>query len=327
MPNNINMTLNSRVLLIGSGFMAREYLKVLASLGNEVIIVGRSEEKIRALKSDYPNFEYFSGGLENFLEQHSDIPEFVINAASVNQLRSTTILLMDAGVKYILLEKPGDLTLSGLNEIKLKSIEFSADVLIAYNRRYYSSISVLKEQVEIDGGIKSAHFEFTEWIHTIDPIMYDSETLKKWIISNSSHVIDTVFSLIGIPKELIAFVGGKDAIAWHPSGSIFIGSGISEKNIPFTYHSNWEGPGRWAIEISTRKRRFFLRPMEKLQQQIKGSIQITDFVIDDFLDKEFKAGLYLQTKSFLELDFKNMISISNQINALSYYNKIGGYNI
>ena len=43
MPNNINMTSNSRVLLIGSGFMAREYLKVLASLGNELIIVGRSE--------------------------------------------------------------------------------------------------------------------------------------------------------------------------------------------------------------------------------------------------------------------------------------------
>ena len=121
------MTSNSRVLLIGSGFMAREYLKVLASLGNEVIIVGRSEEKIRALKSDYPNFEYFSGGLENFLEQHSDIPEFAINAASINQLRSTSILLMDAGVKYILLEKPGDLTLSGLNEIKLKSIEFSSN--------------------------------------------------------------------------------------------------------------------------------------------------------------------------------------------------------
>ncbi len=319
------MTSNSRVLLIGSGFMAREYIKVLASLGNEVIIVGRSDEKIQALKSDYPNFEYFSGGLSKFLEQHSDIPEFAINAASINQLRSTSILLMDAGVKYIMLEKPGELTLSGLNEIKLKSIECSADVLIAYNRRYYSSISVLKEQVEIDGGITSAHFEFTEWIHTIDPNIYDSEALKKWIISNSSHVIDTAFSLIGIPKELNAFVGGKDAITWHPSGSIFTGSGISENDIPFTYHSNWEGPGRWAIEISTRKRRFYLKPMEKLQQQIKGSVQITDFEIEDQLDQEFKAGLFLQTKSFLNLDHSNTIDIAQQIKTLSFYNLIGGY--
>lgn len=323
MPNNIKMTLNSRVLLIGGGFMAREYLKVLACLGNEVIIVGRSDEKIQALKRDYPNFEYFSGGLNKFLEQHSDIPEFAINAASINQLRSTSILLMDAGVKYIMLEKPGELTLSGLNEIKLKSIECSADVVIAYNRRYYSSISVLKEQVEIDGGITSAHFEFTEWIHTIDPNIYDSEALKKWIISNSSHVIDTVFSLIGIPKEINAFVGGKDAIAWHPSGSIFIGSGISENNIPFTYHSNWEGPGRWAIEISTRKRRFFLKPMEKLQQQVKGAVQIIDIDLEDQLDKDFKSGLYMQTKSFLNHDCNN--TIDEQIKAFPYYNLIGGY--
>ncbi len=321
------MASNSRVLLIGSGFMAREYLKVLASLGSEVIIVGRGDEKIQALKSDYPHFEYFSGGLNKFLEQHIDIPEFAINAASTDQLKITSILLMDAGVKYIMLEKPGELTIAGLNELKLKSIECFVDVFIAYNRRYYASISVLKEQVEIDGGITSAHFEFTEWINTIDPNIYDSEALKKWIISNSSHVIDTAFSLIGIPKVLNAFVGGKDAITWHPSGSIFIGSGISQSNIPFTYHSNWEGPGRWAIEISTRKRRFYLKPIEKLQHQIKGSIQITDFVFDDNLDQNFKAGLYLQTKAFLDLDFTKMISISEQINALDYYNKIGGYNM
>ena len=319
------MTTNSRVLLIGSGFMAREYLKVLASLGNEVIIVGRSDEKIQALKGDYPNFEYFSGGLNKFLGQHSDIPEFAINAASINQLRSTSILLMDAGVKYIMLEKPGELSLLGLNEIKLKSIECSADVLIAYNRRFYSSISVLKEQVEIDGGITSAHFEFTEWIHTMDPNIYDSEALKKWIISNSSHVIDTAFSLIGIPKELKAFVCGKDAITWHPSGSIFTGSGISEINIPFTYHSNWEGPGRWAIEISTRKRRFYLKPMEKLQQQIKGSVQITDFELEDHLDQEFKAGLFLQTQSFLNGKFDQMINIDGQVKMYSFYCSIGGY--
>ena len=321
------MTSNSRVLLIGSGFMAREYLKVLSSLGNEVIIVGRSVEKIQALKSDYPNFEYFSGGLYKFLEQHSDIPEFAINAASINQLRSTSILLMDAGVKYIMLEKPGELTLSGLNEIKLKSMECSADVLIAYNRRYYSSISALKEQVKIDGGITSVHFEFTEWIHTIDPNIYDSEDLKKWIISNSSHVIDTAFSLIGIPKELCAFVGGKDAITWHPSGSIFTGSGISENNIPFTYHSNWQGPGRWAIEVSTNKRKFFLKPMEKLFQQVKGSIAVEEIEVDYNLDLNFKSGLYVQTVSFLTQNFKDFQSLVDQIKMMPIYNKIGGYKI
>ena len=54
--------------------------------------------------------------------------------------------------------------------------------------------------VQQDGGIISVHFEFTEWIHTINPEDYDDESLNKWIIANSSHVIDTVFYLIGNPK-------------------------------------------------------------------------------------------------------------------------------
>ena len=316
---------NNKVLLIGSGYMAREYLKVLSHLGNEVIIIGRSESKINALINDYPNFEYFCGGINKFLEGHSNIPEFAINAVSISELKNTSIQLINAGVKYLLLEKPGELTHSGLNEINIKSIECSTDVLIAYNRRFYSSISELKKQTEIDGGITSVHFEFTEWIHTIDPKMYDSEDLNKWIISNSSHVIDTAFSLIGIPNELCAFVGGKDAIKWHPSGSIFTGSGISENNIPFTYHSNWNGPGRWAIEVSTRKRRFYLKPMEKLFQQFKGSIAVEEIELDYDLDLNFKPGLYVQTVNFLSQNFKDFQSLDSQIKIMPFYNKIAGY--
>ena len=316
---------NNKVLLVGSGYMAREYMKVLASLANDVVIVGRSKEKIYALQKDYPKFEYFSGGLDKFLEHNLELPHFAINATSINQLRITSLQLLEAGIKYLLLEKPGDITLSGLNEINQKAISCSAEVLIAYNRRHYSSISTLIEQIEIDGGITSAHFEFTEWVHTIDPVIYDTEALQKWIISNSSHVIDTVFYLIGIPRELHATVKGKNAIDWHPSGSIFTGVGLSVEDIPFTYHSNWEGPGRWAIEISTQKRRFYLKPMEKLQQQLKGSVQVTDIKIDDRLDQEYKAGLFLQTQCFLNADLEKMIGIEDQVKILPFYYSMGGY--
>ncbi len=316
---------NNKVLLVGTGYMAREYLKVLVSLENEVVIVGRNKEKIQALQKDYSQFKYFSGGLDKFLEHNLELPQFAINATSINQLKITSLQLLEAGIKYLLLEKPGDITLSGLNEINQKAKSCSAKVLIAYNRRHYSSISTLIQQIEIDGGITSAHFEFTEWVHTIDPVIYDTHSLQKWIISNSSHVIDTVFYLIGIPKELHATVRGKNVIDWHPSGSIFTGEGLSVKDIPFTYHSNWEGPGRWAIEISTRKRRFYLKPMEKLQQQLKGSVQVIDIKIDDRLDKEYKAGLFLQTKCFLNADLEKMIGIEDQVKIFPFYNSMGGY--
>jgi predicted dehydrogenase len=230
-----------------------------------------------------------------------------------------------AGVKSILLEKPGGLSINGLKEIEDLARENDAQVFIAYNRRFYSSVQKLKEELFIDGGIQSVHFEFTEWLNTIDPLLHDSEVLNKWIIANSSHVIDTVFSLIGVPKELTSFVGGINKISWHSSGSIFVGSGLSENNIPFTYHSNWDGPGRWGIEIITHHRRFYLKPMEILQQQLKNTIQTSELEFDNQIDHDFKAGLYKQTLAFLDLESDNMLNLSDQIRNFAFYYKIGGY--
>ena len=321
MSNNIN----EKVLLVGSGFMAREYLLVLGGLGVEAIVVGRSAAKIEALKKDFPKFEFHADGLDKYLKNNKDKTSIAINAASIGQLKETTLLLLDAGIKRVLLEKPGALNLADLHAIGTAAKEMNAKVVIAYNRRFYAALDTLCNEAAIDGGITSVHFEFTEWVHRIFPEDYDKNALTKWIISNSSHVIDTVFALIGLPEQLNAIVKGKDVLDWHPSGTVFVGSGLSNQGIPFTYHSNWESAGRWAIEVSTRARRFYLRPMERLQQQLKGSVQLTDCAIDDTLDIQFKPGLYAQTKSFLTGDYERMMSIDEQIAMLPVFYSIGGY--
>lgn len=314
-----------KILVIGSGFMAREYVKVLANMKHDVTVVGRSAGNIESLKSDYPEFTYVFGGLEEFLKYNTDIFEYAINAVNVSFLKDTTIQLIKHGIKKILLEKPGDLYTDGLLELKKNADLADAKISIAYNRRFYTSVNTLKNEIEKDGGVKSVHFEFTEWVHTISPAMYDKDSLKKWIISNSSHVIDTAFFITGTPKELNAIVLGQNTIEWHPTGSLFMGSGIGSKNIPFTYHSNWESAGRWAIEILTNNRRFFLKPMEKLFVQKKGSVQVEEFLIEDEIDANFKPGLYLQTKAFINNELDKLVSLGEQIETIPFYDKIGGY--
>nr|WP_314839272.1 hypothetical protein [uncultured Flavobacterium sp.] len=314
-----------KVLLIGAGFMAGEYLKVLKHLDCNVTIVSRSEGKVNLLKNDFPDYTYYSEGLDDYLSKVNELPEFVINTVNVNNLKDVSLSLLKAGVKNLLIEKPGDLFIDGLKEMQSYAEKTSSNVYIAYNRRFYSSISELKKQIVIDEGITNCHFEFTEWIHTIDTSIYDKETLEKWIISNSSHVIDTVFYLIGFPKDLNTTVGGIDEIIWHPSGSVFTGSGLSEKNIPFSYNTDWSSAGRWSIEIFTKKRRFYLKPMEKLFEQKKGSINISEILLDDKLDITFKPGLLLQTQAFLNSDFCDLVSIEEQIRAIGIYEEIAGY--
>lgn len=320
-------TNNKKVLLIGSGFMARAYLEVLMKLNTDLVVVGRGEEKINELRVLYPQITYFTGGIKNYLNKHKDdIPAFAINTVNVNYLCETTCDLITAKIPYLLIEKPGAIDLAELNKIHRLAKDNHTKIAIGYNRRFYASTLRLQKEILIDGGITSTHFEFTEWLHVIDPDKFDPNILKTWLIGNSSHVLDTVFSLIGIPMELNAYIGGQDTVEWHPSGSIFTGSGISTKKIPFTYHANWAGPGRWAIEVLTKKRRFYLKPMEKLQVQQLGSVAIDYMDIDDQLDLDYKPGIYLQTASFLNEELDQMLTLEDQIISFSIYNQIAGYN-
>jgi len=316
--------LKKRILLVGAGYMAEEYCKVLIELQVNFEVVGKSDININKLRNIYNKNIFYSGGLENY-KIGNEIYTHAIIASAVEKLSDHAKILLNAGIKNILLEKPGDLNTSCLIELKKLAEKLYAKIWVAYNRRFYSSVRELKKQVKLDGGIISTHFEFTEWVHTIDPNIYNNKVLNKWIIANSSHVIDTVFYLIGLPKSLNSIVLGQNQIEWHPSGSIFIGSGISEQGIPFTYHSNWLSSGSWAVEILTSKRRFYLKPMEKLFVQNIETIQLEEFIIDNEKDKKYKPGLMDQTISFIKCSETELLGITKHIETMPYYMKIGGY--
>jgi len=80
-----------------------------------------------------------------------------------------------------------------------------------------------------------------------------------------------VFDLIGFPKEFLFYQSGK--LEWHPTGSIFVGSGLSENNIPFSYHADWGSSGRWGIEIMTNENSYRLISLEELSVCRKNSFE------------------------------------------------------
>ena len=315
-----------KILIIGTGYIAQEYLKVLTYLKINCIIVGRGESNLIKIKNKFPNHKYHSGGLENYIKQNS-IKQFThfINLVNIEYCIAITQLLLNHGAKKILLEKPGGLNIYELTSIRDSANNFNADIVIGYNRRFFESINKLIELSNFDGGIENIHFEFTEWVHTINKDDYSSETLDKWIISNSSHVIDTVFYLIGLPKQITTKTLGANKIDWHKSGSIFVGSGISSREIPFSYNTNWNSAGRWAIEVTTNTKRYYLKPMEELYVQNKGQINITEIKLPEDKDKKFKPGMFDLITSFLNNETEKLLSITEQLEHIKIYNQIGAY--
>ena len=309
-----------QIWIVGAGSIAQEYAKVLTALGYNYVVIGRGQDSADAFKLK-TGHDVVTGGLKSFLETVDECADFVIVATPISELSSNTIDLLNFGVKNILCEKPGFLYPQECDAVASLAVSKHANAFIAYNRRFYSSVLEAERIIDEDGGIKSFNFEFTEWGHVIEKLNYPEAFFANWFYANSSHVVDLAFFMGGKPSQISSFTAGE--LPWHRP-AVFAGAGISTKGALFSYQANWDAPGRWSVELLTERHRLYLRPMERLQIQNKGSVTIDFVEFDDRLDREFKPGFYMETKAFLERDFSRLCSVNEQAECIGLYNRIRG---
>lgn len=313
------------IWLVGTGLMGVEYAKILNSLGVQYTAIGRGEQSAAAFE-EQTGHKAVRGGLSAFLATKPEVAKHAIVAVGIEALTDTCVELLGYGVKTILQEKPGIGWISEIDKLVDATVKANAKVVLAYNRRFYSSVLAAEKIIKEDGGVSSFNFEFTEWSHTIEPLPKTNVEHQTWFMGNSSHVIDAAFFLGGEPKEICAFHSGDGDLKWHLSGSKYSGAGVAENGVLFSYQGNWTAPGRWVIEILTTKHRLYFKPMETLQIQNIGSVAVNPVEIDNKLDVDFKPGFYLQTKTFLDGDYSRFCTIEQQkAHIEKYYQPMSGY--
>ena len=307
--------------LIGAGKMAQDYTKVLQGLARDFEVIGRSTASADKFE-EVTDVKVRQGGLSAALSD-SRSPEQAIVAVGIEALAEVAIELIQAGTRRILIEKPGGLNTMEIRSLQQKAVEYKAEVFVAYNRRFYAATELARKLIDEDGGATSCIFEFTEWSHVIAPLVKAPSVKESWFLANSTHVVDLAFHLCGFPKDWRAWHSGS--LDWHSSAARFCGSGVTDQNVLFSYQADWEAPGRWGVEILSRKRRFILRPMEQLQIIQLGSVKVDSVELDDRLDKKFKPGLYTQTKAFLENDNNRLCTVDEQLRHCDVYDEMAGY--
>ena len=319
MSNNLNQS----IWLIGVGPIAIDYLKVLNDLKVKYEVIGRGEKSSKSF-TERTGIQPIVGGLIHFLSSNPNICSHAIVSVGIEELANVTIQLLEYGVKNILVEKPAGLNKGEIESVADHTKKKNANVYVAYNRRFYASVIKAKDIIIRDGGVTSFNFEFTEWAHEIEKLEKAPGVKESWFLANSTHVIDLAYYLGGRPKEIATFVNGS--LDWHPSASIFSGSGVSETGALFSYQANWESAGRWSVEMLTNEHRLIFRPIEKLQIQKRDSVQI-GYVdeIDYLLDEQYKPGLFLQTSNFLNNNFENMLDIHQHSSKIKVYYKMANY--
>ena len=307
--------------LIGAGVMAQDYAKVLQGLDMPFEAIGRGAYSAAEFEKATGK-QVRTGGLADALLADK-APENAIIAVGVEQLAPTTAELIRAGVKRIMVEKPAGLDLAEIQSLNRIAEENGASVLLAYNRRFYGSVQQARQCIVEDGGVLSAQFEFTEWSHLIAPLVKGEGVKERWLLGNSTHVIDLAFHLIGRPADWKCCHAGS--IDWHPAAARFAGAGITEKNVMFSYLADWQAPGRWGVELLTAKRRLILRPMEQLQVTPLGTVKVEAIEPLDTLDHDYKPGLYRQTQAFLEGNDNLFCKLPEQVENVRLYSEMAGY--
>lgn len=312
------MTKNSEILLVGAGYMGVEYARVLKKLKLNFLVVSRGQKLANKLE-EVVGKKVIIGGIDKWLSLNKQIPKIAIVATPSDTLGKITLELLSRGVKQILVEKPGGANEKEIVKINKLTNKTHAEVYVGYNRRFYASVNQGLKIIKKDRGITSFMFEFTEWSHVIKDLNKSREIKARWFLHNSTHVVDMAFFMCGKPTKIATFTSGS--LDWHPKASAFSGAGVVKNNIPFSYIANWDAPGRWGVEIMTKRHRLIYKPLEKLHIQRKGTVAVEEVKIDDKLDTKFKPGLYKQVQSFLT-NKNNLCAINEQAENIKLYRKI-----
>lgn len=292
--------------VIGCGYMGREYIKALQVLNVPSIqVCSKSEPKFEVL-STHSRISAFSSGYLKF-DRKAKPEALAIIATPTKDLIPAAKHLQQLGFRRFLIEKPVALSAKEIKVFESSFVKEGMEVRCAFNRVTYPSFLEAKHLIEQEGGATSCCYTLTEIIGKDWIQRFPEEELARWGIANSLHVVSMAHGLIGLPKEWKGFQEGQE-IPWHPNGSIFVGSGISERGTPFVYHADWTSTGRWSVEVHTKKASYLFCPLEKLLRRVSFKEPWVEVPIYTF-DKRIKIGIVEEVAAMLKPTLRESVSL------------------
>jgi predicted dehydrogenase len=291
--------------IVGFGNMGRQYLKSLQGLGvRRIRVCSLSPDPLKELAS-LPDVERVAGGVQK-LQCYPASDELGVVATPPAMLVAATERLAALGFRRLLVEKPVSLWSAEIGRLAASLEQQGVDTVCGYNRVAYPSFHEVRSRVSSEGGITSCSYTFTEIIKKNWPQRFEPETLARWGIANSMHVLAMAHGLIGLPKSWSSYRSGS--FPWHPSGAVFTGSGISDQGIPFSCHADWGSTGRWSVEVYTRVASYRMCPLERVFRRASSFDERQEVSVTTFAP-QLKAGILEQVAAMLSSDIRRLIPL------------------
>ena len=291
--------------VLGFGHMGKQHVNALRALGIRTMrVCSRSAAPLEMLRGK-EGIELIAGGFER-LERHPQPDELGIVATPIASLITGAERLVGLGFRRLLIEKPVALRSEEIDRLADLLERNGVDAACAYNRVAYPSFHDVRARAPQEGGITSCTYTCTEMIKPDWTQRIPAEELARLGVANSLHVMSMAHGLIGLPATWQGHRTGT--LPWHPTGSVFVGSGISDRGIPFAYHADWGSAGRWSVEVHTPVSSYRLCPLEHLFRKTSATGEWERIPVRAF-NAEVKAGCIEQVAAMLSPAIRPLIPL------------------
>ena len=283
------MTRQFKVAIIGAGYTATEHARAFRDIP-EVTLAGifsRTRDRAELLASSIGITDVVGSVEELYERTEADlvivtVPELAMRDVAVECFRQPWA---------VLLEKPPGYNLQTALEIEAAAQTEGSDVLVALNRRYMSSTRGVMRDLEESEGQRFIKVQDQEDQAAAMAAGQPEAVVRTWMYANSIHMVD-YFTVLGR--------GTIDAVTpilpWNP-----LDPNVVLARIEFSsgdhglYEGIWQGPGPWAVTVTTAERRWEMRPLEEASSQERGTRQTDAYPIHPW-DRSFKPGFRLQAE-------------------------------
>lgn len=282
------------VSVIGAGYMAREHIRAFQNVPGVRVkgIYSRTHERAAKLAVEY-NIEEVCDSVESlFNKTRSDIVVIAVSELSVRHVCEEVFKFPWIS----LIEKPPGYDVIDAEKILSVAEGYKSKAFVALNRRHYCSTAAVLNDLKNNDEQRIIHIFDQQDQNQIRQLHKPELVIKNLMYANSIHLID-YFKLFG--RGEITEV--HPIITWDAEKPNFVLAQIyfSSGDIG-TYHAIWNGPGPWSVTVTTKIKRWELRPLEQAAFQLYGSRKQEIIEIDQ-IDVQYKPGIFKQAEETIKV--------------------------
>jgi predicted dehydrogenase len=282
-----------KITIIGAGSMAEEHIRAFVAM-DSVDVVGiysRTHSKSVTLSEKYSIPYVCDSVSELYNTTKADAVIIAVSETSTKQICYEAFKFPWVA----LVEKPMGYNLEEAADITGEAQRTGSRVFVALNRRQYSSTKNVLEDLKGSNQTRLIHVMDQQDSRSATLAGRPEKVVKNWMYANSIHLVD-YFNVLG--RGHITSV--ERLVKWTADipGFVIAKINFSSGDIGI-YEAIWNGPGPWAVVVTTQDKRWELRPLEKAAFQVYGSRQLQPIDLAE-VDSTFKAGFYSQAEELLK---------------------------